>query len=214
VDAPPLRSDAARNRERLLAAARQTFADQGLDVSMREIARQAGVSEPTLRRRFASKQELVAEAFEDKVAAYADAAQAALDHTDPWTGFVGFLEAVAGMQLVDRGFAEVLTLTFPSSLRCERERRRAYGLIQDMIARAQAAGSLRPDFVAEDVVLVLLAHAGVVAVTEPVNRMLSARLLAYLTETFAAPGRAVLPDPPSVARTYRALLRLHDTRSS
>ena len=63
-----LRADAARNRARLVSAAREVFSQQGLNVSMRQVARHAGVSEPTLRRRFASKEELVAEAFGDQVA--------------------------------------------------------------------------------------------------------------------------------------------------
>ncbi len=74
-----LRADAARNRELILDAARGAFAQHGLDVSLREIARRAGVSEPTLRRRFASKEELVGEAFEDKVEVYAGLALAALE---------------------------------------------------------------------------------------------------------------------------------------
>ena len=207
-----MRSDAARNRERLLAAAREAFAEQGLDVSLRRIAQEAGVSEPTLRRRFASKEELVAEAFEDKIAAYADAAGAALATPDPWAGLTAFLETIARMQLVDRGFAEVLTLTFPPAMRCERERRRAYGSIEALISAAKASGRLREDFVAEDIVLVLLAHAGLVAAAGLLAERMSARFLAYLVEAFAAPGASRLPASPSVAEVYRALLRLHDAR--
>jgi len=71
-----------------------------------EIPRRAGVSEPTLRRRFESKEALVAEAFNDKITTYADLAEAALENPDAWDGFVSFVTQQARMQLVDRGFAE------------------------------------------------------------------------------------------------------------
>ncbi|WP_432841333.1 TetR/AcrR family transcriptional regulator [Dactylosporangium sp. CA-092794] len=205
-----LRADAAQNKERLLAAAREVFAEQGLGVSMRQVARHAGVSEPTLRRRFASREALIAEAFEDKVVLYAEAAEAALGDLDPWVGFTSFLRQMASMQLVDRGFAEMLTMTFPASMRYEQGRRRAWDAIQRLIERAKTAGRLREDFVAEDIVLLLLAHAGVVAGSGRLAERFSARLLGYLLQAFAAPGAVSLPPAPSVAETYRALLRLHD----
>lgn len=204
-----LRADAAQNKERLLTAAREVFAEQGLDASMRQIARHAGVSEPTLRRRFASREELIAEAFEDKILRYAKAAEEALRDLDPWVGFTSFLRQLAEMQLVDRGFAEVLSMTFPASLRYEQHRRRAWDGIQQLITRAKAAGRLREDFVSEDIILLLLAHAGVVASSGRIAERMSARLLAYLLQAFAAPGAVDLPPAPSVAETYYALLRLH-----
>jgi AcrR family transcriptional regulator len=117
-----LRADAVRNREKLLAAAREVFSKHGLDVSMRQIARHAGVSEPTLRRRFADRDELIAAVFEDKIVLYAEVAEAALKEHDPWAGFTGFLRRLARAQSVDRGFADVVTRTFPASMRYERNR--------------------------------------------------------------------------------------------
>lgn len=204
-----LRADAAENRERLLAAAREMFAEHGLEVSLRQIARHAGVSEPTLRRRFATREHLVAEAFEDQATVYAEAAEAALKDLDPWVGFTGLLRLMAQMQLRDRGFAEVLTMSFPVSTRYEQQRARAWKAVQAVITRAVEAGRLREDFVAEDIVLLLLAHAGVVAGAGPVSGQMSDRLLAYLLQAFAAPGMVSLPPAPSPGQTYRALLRLH-----
>lgn len=205
-----LRADAARNRELILKAARGLFAEEGLEVSMRQIARRAGVGEPTLRRRFASREELVAEAFEDKVAVYADLAEAALEHGDPAVGLRAFLEEVTQMQLVDRGFADVLTMTFPRTMRCEQHRRRSYGAVQTLIARAKTAGGLRQDFVAEDIVLVLLAHAGVAGGAGQVAGQFSARLRAYLFEAFGLSTSAELPPAPPPGQVYRALMRLHE----
>ncbi|MEH0420765.1 TetR/AcrR family transcriptional regulator [Streptomyces sp. B21-083] len=204
-----LRADAERNRQRIIAAARRIFADEGLGVSMRHIAQCAEVGEPTLRRRFPTKADLVAAVFEDKARAYADAAAKALTEPDAWHGFTTYVESVAGMQLGDRGFTEVLTMTFPRSIRLERERRRAYENIGMLIARAKAAGALREDFTPEDIILVLIAHAGIVAGGGDIAGKLSPRLIAYLLQAFAAPGTAPLPAAPTMTETYRALLRMH-----
>lgn len=206
-----LRADAARNRELILEAARELFAEDGLDVSLRQIARRAGVGEPTLRRRFATREQLVAEAFEDKVATYADLADEALADPDPANGFRGFLDGVTRMQLVDRGFADVLTMTFPPAMRCEQHRQRSYEAIEQLITKAKDAGALRHDFVAEDLVLVLLAHAGVVGGAGRLAGPFSARLRAYLYDAFGlTPAPSELPPAPSPPAVYRALLRLHD----
>jgi len=204
-----LRADAAHNRARLLAAAREVFAEQGIHVSMRQIALHAGVSEATLRRRFATMADLVAEAFSEQVSVYADAAEEALGNPDAWAGFTGFVRRLTAMQLADRGFTEVLTMTFPPSMRVEKQRRRAYAAVTGLIKRTQESGSLRPDFSPEDLMLVLMAHAGVVAASGDLAPVFSGRLLAYLFEAFAAPGTGSLPPAPSVTDTYRAMMRLH-----
>jgi AcrR family transcriptional regulator len=206
-----LRADAARNRERILVAAREVYAEQGLGVSMRQIALHAGVGEPTLRRRFPSKESLVAEAFQDKIAVYADLAEDALRAEDAGAGFRDFVCRLARMQLADRGFTEVLTMTFPPSMRAEEHRRRAYDAITALLGRAQSQGDLRADFTPEDLVLVLMAHAGVVAAGGPLAEAFSARLLGYLFEAFTLPESGTLPPAPAMAETYRALLRLHRT---
>ena len=175
----------------------------------RILSAEAGVGEPTLRRRFGSKEELIAEVFHDKVAAYADEAERALGDPDTWRGFTTFIHAVTRMQLEDRGFTDVLTMTFPESMRAEVHRRRAYTAVGKLIGRAQAEGTLRSDFSPEDIVLLLMAHAGVVAAAGALLPAFSDRLLAYFLEVFAAPGGGMLPAAPSAASTYRALLGLH-----
>src|SRR5918994_1303253 len=142
-----LRADAERNRERVLSAARKVFAEQGLNASTNEIARRAGVGVATLFRRFPTRDDLVGAVFADKMAAYLAAAEEALAEPDAWDGFCGYIERVCRMQADDRGFADVLTLTFPTAKGLEAERDRAALALAELIERAQAAGQLRQDFV-------------------------------------------------------------------
>ncbi|WP_432877482.1 TetR/AcrR family transcriptional regulator [Kribbella sp. CA-245084] len=203
-----LRADAERNRQRLLVAAREVFAERGLDVPIEEVARHAGVGVATLYRRFPSRADLIAGAFEAKMAGYADAAAEALAEPDPWVGFCRYVEQVCAMQAEDRAFANVLTMTFPLAKRLEADRARAYHDYVELIDRAKAAGRLRADFSPEDLVMMLMANAGVVSCTTGAAPDAWRRLVAYLIQAFAAPGAAALPPAPSPQAMYRALLRL------
>src|SRR5215472_12328655 len=86
-----LRADAARNRAAIVAAAREVFAEQGLEAPLEEIAMRAGVGIATLYRRFPGREQLIAAALVDKVTEYAEAAAEALAVTDPWEGFAGYV---------------------------------------------------------------------------------------------------------------------------
>jgi AcrR family transcriptional regulator len=210
---PALRVDAVRNRERIVAAAREIFADRGLDVPLEEVARHAGVGVATLYRRFPTRADLIAGAFEAKMTAYADAVDTALADPDPWRGFCGYLERVCAMQAADRGFADVLTLTFPAARQFETDRVRAYDGFLELIARAKDAGRLRADFVPEDLVVLLMANAGVINATGDAAPEAWRRLLAYLVQAFAADRTdRPLPEAPGPTQMYRALLRLQGSR--
>jgi AcrR family transcriptional regulator len=204
---PALRADAERNRERVIAAAREVFAEQGLDCSTNEIARRAGVGVATLFRRFPTREHLVAATFAGKMQAYADAIDAALADPDPWHGFCGYIERVCEMQADDRGFADVLTLTFPTAKAFEGERDRSARALGELIDRAKADGRLRSDFVHQDVPLVLMANAGIVTATRDAAPDAWRRFVAYLLQAFAADAAASLPDAPTPTQVYRALRR-------
>src|SRR5215218_750793 len=100
-----LRADAERNRERIVSAARDVFAERGLDAPLEAIARRAGVGQATLYRRFSTRQDLLVAAFGPKLAAYTEAIERALQDLDPWRGFCDYLTDIAGMQRGDRGSA-------------------------------------------------------------------------------------------------------------
>ena len=171
------------------------FAEQGLDASTNEIARRAGVGVATLFRRFPTRDDLVGAAFADKMGAYAAAIDDARADPDPWHGFYGFIERVCQMQADDRGFADVLTMTFPTAKALEEERNRTALALAELLDRAKATGRLRGDFVHQDVPLILMANAGVVAATRDAAPQAWRRLVGYLMQSFAA--EAAQPAPPA-----------------
>ncbi|QLH26479.1 TetR/AcrR family transcriptional regulator [Streptomyces sp. Rer75] len=205
--AQPLRSDAERNRGRIIAAARTVFGRDGLNASMASVAREAGVGIATMFRRFPTKEELVAAVFSDRMDAYADAVAVALDDPDPWHGFVGYVEAACAMQAADYGFADVLTMTFPTAKELEERRNEAYQAMVELINRAKATGRLREDFDPSDLVLLHMANAGVVNATGDAAPDAWRRVVALMIQSFEAPARGPLPDSPEHDALYQAMLR-------
>ena len=205
-----LRADAERNRDRILAAARHLYAREGLGVSMATIAREAGVGKATLSRRFATRDDLIAAVFTDRMDAYATAVATALADPDPWHGFTGYVHAVCAMQAADRGFAEVLTMTFPNAKSLEARRTQAYNDFLELITRAKATGHLRDDFTDRDMPILLMANAGVIAATQDAAPDTWQRLVGQLLRSYATPGAPLppLPDAPTARALYRAMIRL------
>src|SRR4051794_35342921 len=103
-----LRADAAQNRERILTAAAELFAERGLQVSLNDIAHHAGVGVGTAYRRFANKEAVIDALFEERLEAVATVAKEALADSDPWHGLVAFLERSLEMQFGDRGLNQIL----------------------------------------------------------------------------------------------------------
>jgi AcrR family transcriptional regulator len=151
------RSDARENRDRIRAAAAQAFADDGLSVSLIEIARRAGVGNATLHRNF-TKEQLIEELFRDWYARRQAIAERALADPDPWHGLVSFLEDVLADGTRNRAIRALFAIR-PDW----RERFRA--LMTDLLARAQDAGTARADLTAADVTLALLGIAQTMAIT-------------------------------------------------
>src|SRR5579862_7641068 len=104
----PLRRDAERNRQRVLTAASEVFTERGLDVSLDEVARHAGVGVGTVYRRFGTKEDLVEALFVERIDAVAALAEDAAAAPDPWSGLVGFLEQAAQMLAGDSGLRQLL----------------------------------------------------------------------------------------------------------
>jgi len=208
-----LRADAARNRDAILAVARDVFAEHGLEAPLETIAARAGVGIATLYRRFPTREKLVAAALVEKVAEYAEAARRALAVPDPWDGFAGVVERICELQAGDRGLSDLLSMTLSADERVEELRRTANDLLIAVIDRAKAAGTLREDFVGEDLVLLLIATAAVTHVTRADAPEAWRRFVALALDSFSTRGSpprpdSALPDPPSTAQMTRAMIRL------
>ncbi|MDX2935523.1 TetR/AcrR family transcriptional regulator [Streptomyces ipomoeae] len=134
---------------------------------MASVAREAGVGKATLGRRFATREELINAVFADRMDAYAYgcAVAEALADPDPWHGFIGRIHAVCAVRAADRGFADVLTMSFPTAKALEARRTEAYNDFLEFIARARGSGHLAEDFTSQDLVIPLMATAGVIAAT-------------------------------------------------
>jgi AcrR family transcriptional regulator len=201
----PLRADAARNRAAVVAAARTTFGERGLDAPLDEIARRAGVGNATLYRHFPSRCALVAAVFASTLAAVRAAAKRALAEPDPWRGFASHVTFLCRLQATDRGLADLLTTTISGAPELEAMRSRAYRDFVRIADRAQKAGVLRSDFVAEDLVLLLMANAGLVhrtATTVPTawQRLAGFTLDGLRSTAATSPTAAGAPSKASVRR--------------
>jgi AcrR family transcriptional regulator len=200
-----LRADAARNREALVEAARSVFAEQGLDAPLDDIAKRAGIGNATLYRRFPQRADLVAAVFAERMADHVEAVEAGLAAPDPWNGFASYVQAVAAMQASDLGIADLVTLDLSAAPEIEALRARAYhGLVQ-LVARAQEAGALRADFTDQDVVLLLMANAGLVERAHGIPTEASARVVALLLDGMRARAATAGPAAPPACQVLAAM---------
>jgi AcrR family transcriptional regulator len=203
-----LRADAARNRAAILAVARDVFAEQGLEAPLEVIAARAGVGIATLYRRFPTREKLVAAALAEKIAQYADAAEQALKVPDPWAGFAGFVQRICELQACDRGLGDLLSMTLSAGEQIEQLRGTANENVITLIDRAKASGTLRDDFVGEDLLLLLIATAAVMQVTRVDAPDAWRRFVALALDAFRGQDSAGLPEPPTTVQMTRAMVRL------
>lgn len=181
-----LRSDARDNRELILEAARAAFAAEGMNVPMREIARRAGVGPATLYRRFPTKETLAAEALGDQMlACYAIVGEALAD-PDPWHGFRLVIERLFELNARNRGLAAAFTAAFPKAMNFAADREHALNSLAELARRAKDAGRLRPDFVLDDLILMLMASRSLHATSPATLAAASRRLAALAIQAFQA----------------------------
>lgn len=169
-----MRADARRNRARILDGARAAVADAGVDATMEEIARRAGVAVGTLYRHFPAKDDLVAAVVEDgaeRIAALAERALGAVDGgAGPGAELEALVRAVADRYATDRAF-KVATGALEHGLEHGLEDElaaappdspvaRATGSITALLNRARDAGAVRADTTLADLVLLLGAVPG------------------------------------------------------
>ncbi|MBL7253913.1 TetR/AcrR family transcriptional regulator [Actinoplanes sp. LDG1-01] len=180
----------------MLEAARAAFSEHGLDVPMREIARRAEVGPATLYRRFPTKQALVDEAFTDELRACAAIVRDGCADPDPWRGLCSIVTGITELNTHNQGFVDAFVSSYPGAADFAAHRASMLRPLTLLCRRAQEAGSLRADFVLDDLILVLMAGRGLWA-APPAVRTKAARRFAALTldALRASPTTTTLPPP-------------------
>lgn len=191
-----LRRDARRNRERLVASARELFASSGVDVPVEEIVRHAGVGMGTLYRHFPTKEELVDAVLEEAFGEIVELAEEAAAADEAWAGLVGFFERALALHAVNRGLKDVLATGGRGRERADAMRAQIRPLLRRTIARAQEQGSLRRDFAAEDVPFVIWTVGRVIETSAQVAPEYWRRYLGFVLDGLRAGAATPLPAPP------------------
>lgn len=163
----PLRADARRNREAIVAAAREAFASQGDEAQMDDIARLAGVGVGTVYRHFPTKDALMGELIRLKFETTAELARDYLEVEDPWEAFAGFVREHTEVMAADRAQQRMMWFATDAAWALAEpalaELREAGGRL---IARAQKANVMRKDFGVEHMPTFMCALASAMQVDD------------------------------------------------
>jgi AcrR family transcriptional regulator len=193
----PLRRDAERNRQRILRAASEVFTSRGLQASLDDVARQAGVGVGTVYRRFPDKESLVEALFEERIQAMVVLAEKALAEPDSWTGLVSFLENACTLLATDRGLREIIMFATYGRDQVERGKARMQPLVTQLVERAQRDGALRQDLQPTDMIFIEFMLTSAASYAEPVEPGIWRRYLVLITDALR-PARdrpTPLPEP-------------------
>jgi AcrR family transcriptional regulator len=139
----PLRADAEHNRRRILQAARDLFAAEGLEPNLNDIARQAGVGVGTVYRRFATKEDLLDAIFVDVLDQLVDSARDTLRQKDSWKAFTLLAEQICEITVNDRGLREIAFSIGCGTPRLCAARTALDAVLTEVVDRAKSTGQLR-----------------------------------------------------------------------
>lgn len=205
----PLRRDAERNRQRILRAAAEVFTARGLQASLDDVARHAGVGVGTVYRRFPDKESLAEALFEERVEAMVALAEKALAEPDSWAGLVSFLEGACTQMATDRGLQEIIMYASYGRDRTGRARARMQPLVTSLVRRAQQDGKLRSDLGATDMLFVELMVSAAARYAEPAKPEIWRRYLALIIDGLRPEraGTTPLPEPALQPNEMHVVMR-------
>ncbi len=178
-DPPQMRADALRNRDLLLASASSLFVTEGLEVSLKAIARHAGVGIGTLFRHFPSREALIDEVYRTELAAVAALVPGLLGVFPPREALRAWMDHYMEYMTTDTGMAVALREVVTSrGLPYARSRAILTSAIAALLNEATAEGNIRNDVPADDVLAALGGIA--LAAGRPSQRDQAARLMNLL----------------------------------
>jgi AcrR family transcriptional regulator len=189
----PLRRDAERNRQRILDAARTLIAEQGLGVSHDQLAMAADVAVGTVYRRFPDKESLIEALFAEQLDGILASARAALAIPDPWDALVTFMTEAIQIHAGNRGLKELALGGAPGMAMVCQAQDQISPIIGELVARAQAAGLLRPGVDTEDFALVPIMVGAIIDSAQDVDDNLWRRTLTLVLDGFRAQNHGPLP---------------------
>jgi AcrR family transcriptional regulator len=174
----PKRADALRNYEKVLAAAREAFAEGGESTSLEEIARRAGVGIGTLYRHFPNRQALLEAVYLGEVEQFCQAAFDVPDDADPWEALTGWFDRFVGYLATKRALAgELLNFMTPDAELFKASRAALFASGEPLLVRAQDAGVVRDDVQFGEVMQMVMGIAKVPAADpSQTERMVSVAL--------------------------------------
>jgi AcrR family transcriptional regulator len=204
----PQRSDAARNRRRLLEAAAEVFGERGLDAGVGEIAARAGVGRGTLFRNFPTKEDLIAAIVVERMRdAIADGRRLLAHAGDGEVVLFTFMEEVVGRQRQNKALFEAVADEFLANAEIRAAHDEFLALVEDLLDHARRAGVVREEVGAGDLMMLI---KGVCATAEALGSSpeVVQRHLDLVRSAISAPGhevplrgRAATPadlEPPAV----------------
>ncbi len=191
-----LRADAARNRERILVAAREVFAERGLDATLDDIAHRACLGVGTVYRRFPGKEELIEALFVQALDKMVGLAEEAAGMEDPWESLVWFLERATEMQSEDVGLRDVVRHSGYGRDKVAAARSRIIPAVHRLVERAQQSGRLRSDFMPTDVPIIELMVSSVADYTSSLAPDLWRRYLAIVLDGLVSERSETRPLSP------------------
>jgi AcrR family transcriptional regulator len=174
----PLRADAARNREKVLRAAREAFAESGYGVPLDEIAARAGVGPGTVYRHFPAKEALFEAVVTARITDLVSDARARGDAADPGEAFFGFLTRIGGEAAVKRDLPDAISIA--GSLRED-----LFAALDVLLRRAQRAGAVRAGIRTPD--LIVLLKGMIASLADSADPGLHERVLAVLADGLRPP---------------------------
>jgi AcrR family transcriptional regulator len=204
---PGQRRHARRNHELLVESAREVFSEQGVEASLEEIARRAGVGIGTLYRHFATREALVEAIFERRIGELVAVAEEAAAEPDGWSGLVRFLERTLELQVGDRVLKDVLMRYPPGAGRLASAREELRELFEHLLERAREQGKLRADFTLPDLALLFWSFTPLIDATAEVAPNAWRRHLHLLLDGLRADAATPQAEPPLTDEKLHAAMQ-------
>jgi AcrR family transcriptional regulator len=202
-----LRADAQRNLVRVLDAAREVFAEQGIDAPVTDIADRAGVGVGTIFRRFPTKDDLLVAVVEQRTEQLIDAADLALESSDPGAAFRSFMGKAAAMHINDVCWCDAAGTGLFDRDGVRELTELLVGKIGELLTRAQTAGQVRSDVRALDIPVLLMAVSKSGLMLEDAVPGAWKRYLGIILDGLRPEAARPLPRRPLSRRDFEAARR-------